>query len=176
MKKKCIKCLKLKEKSEFHIQNKKENIITNYCKSCKKEYDKEYRKSGKIQSLYKSKEYRDRKNEYQKIRINQDPRIGLLISAKARAKKNNLPFNLEINDIIIPEFCPLLEIPLERKSYTIERTGFLPNSPSMDKIIPELGYVKGNIMIISMKANAMKYNASLNELKTFAKNILNIFN
>jgi hypothetical protein len=39
------------------------------------------------------------------------------------------------------------------------------NSPSLDRIIPELGYVKGNIMVISHKANTIKSNANIEELE-----------
>ena len=45
------------------------------------------------------------------------------------------------------------------------------DSYSLDKIIPELGYVKGNVWIISNKANAIKSNASLEELKLLVKNL-----
>lgn len=64
---------------------------------------------------------------------------------------------------------------LERKEYGLGKS-FQPNSPSLDKIIPQLGYVKGNIIVMSMKANIMKANATKEELINFSKNILKIFN
>lgn len=39
------------------------------------------------------------------------------------------------------------------------------NSPSIDEIIPGKGYVRGNIMIISWKANRLKNNARLEDLE-----------
>jgi hypothetical protein len=87
-------------------------------------------------------------------------------SAKVRAKKNNLNFNIELEDIQIPEICPILNIPLFSN---ITKEGNVPqpsiNSPTLDKIIPELGYVKGNIRIISNKANRLKSNMTIKELK-----------
>lgn len=91
----------------------------------------------------------------------------LLIAAKARAEKQNVPFSLTIDDIIIPEKCPFLNINLKKS-----KGRFSDSSPSLDKIIPSLGYVSGNIQIISHKANVMKNGASLEELKIFSKNIL----
>lgn len=170
----CKKCGLNKDNSEFHKCSRNKDGLFNNCKSCKKEYDSLYRKSDKIQKLYKSKVYRNYKKEYQKFRFKTDPRLQLLISARHRAKKNNLPFNIELEDISIPEYCPILEIKLERKEYG-KNGSFQPSSPSLDKIVPELGYVKGNVIVISMKANAMKYNATKEELVNFSKNILKIF-
>jgi hypothetical protein len=45
-------------------------------------------------------------------------------------------------------------------------------SPSLDKIDPEKGYVKGNVMWMSQLANAMKNNATKEELKQFANWVL----
>lgn len=95
----------------------------------------------------------------------------ILSRTKKRAMQSNLPFNLTISDIIIPKICPILEIPLfigTKESYK--------NSPSIDKIIPELGYVQGNIKIISMLANMMKNSADVDLLTKFSKNILNYLN
>lgn len=84
----------------------------------------------------------------------------LLSNAKNRAKSKNLPFNLTLDDIIIPNECPLLNIPLQ------EGIGiYTDNSPTLDRIVPELGYVKGNIQVISMRANRIKDNASFEEFE-----------
>lgn len=170
----CIKCNLEKSLEDFHRTNRALNKLSSWCKQCKKEYDVIYRQSDKIQNLYHSQDYRDRKAEYRKYRDQVEPREQIINSLRSRSKQYNLPFNLEVKDIIIPEYCPLLEIKLERKPYG-KRGSFQANSPSVDKIIPELGYVKGNIMVMSMKANAMKYNASIEELKIFSKNVLKIF-
>lgn len=41
-------------------------------------------------------------------------RLKILKNAKQRAKSQGIPFNLTIDDIIIPEKCPLLGTPLTR--------------------------------------------------------------
>lgn len=171
---KCSKCKLIKEKKDFHLNKSSKTGYSQYCKICKKEYDSQYRQGDKIQNLYKSKTYRDRRKEYSKKRRSESNEKTMLLSAKARAKKMGLPFNLIESDIIIPEFCPLLGIKLERKEQS-DKSGFIYSSPSLDRIIPELGYVKGNIMVISMKANSMKYNASIEELIKFSHNILKLF-
>jgi hypothetical protein len=83
---------------------------------------------------------------------------------KSRAKRVGTPFELDVSDIHIPETCPILGIPLFRTPGT--RTD---NSPSLDRIDNNLGYVKGNVWVISTKANIMKSNASPDELKAFAR-------
>lgn len=81
--------------------------------------------------------------------------------AEHRAKKNGLDFNLTVDDIVIPDLCPILGVPL----IIGEGKGPKPFSPSLDKIDPEKGYVKGNVIIISMRANQIKSNASINEIE-----------
>lgn len=85
--------------------------------------------------------------------------------AKTRAKKAGIPFNIEISDIVIPEFCPVF--PEIKLCLTNENTWF--DSPSLDKLIPSLGYVKGNIRVISFKANAMKQDASWQEIQRLSE-------
>jgi hypothetical protein len=92
--------------------------------------------------------------------------------AKKRAKKKGLPFDIELDDIIIPDICPLLGIRLAKA----EGGAPAPHSPSLDRIIPELGYVRGNIQVLSYLANSMKQNATTEQLITFAHNILSLYN
>ena len=82
--------------------------------------------------------------------------------AKKRALNKELEFNIELRDIHIPKKCPILKVPL------ICSTRY---SPSIDRIYPDKGYVKGNIAVISTLANSMKANATPKELLIFAKNI-----
>lgn len=78
-------------------------------------------------------------------------------SVRNRAKRKSIPYNLTAADIlcVIPEdrLCPALGIPL------IWGGKLSRNSPSIDRITPSLGYVAGNIAIISHKANSMKQDA-----------------
>jgi hypothetical protein len=81
-------------------------------------------------------------------------------NAKGRARRAGLPFNLTRDDIKIPTHCPILGTELTQGAGRM-----LLTSPSLDKIIPEKGYIKGNIAIISMRANQLKSNATLAELE-----------
>jgi hypothetical protein len=84
----------------------------------------------------------------------------LLNNARTRARKKGLPFDLVVEDLAVPDVCPALGIPL------IKRVGrFHNNSPTLDRLIPELGYVKGNVRVVSYRANRIKYQASLEELE-----------
>ena len=88
----------------------------------------------------------------------------MLGRVKHRAKKRGLAFNLDVEDIKIPAHCPVLGIPL-RASDLISSD----NSPSLDRFDSSLGYVKGNVLVISKRANAIKSNATADELEIIAK-------
>jgi hypothetical protein len=90
----------------------------------------------------------------------------LLCSARVRAKKKNIPFDIDVSDIVVPTHCPVLGIPIfvtMRENQETKRN--LPNSPSLDRIQPKLGYVRGNVQVISWRANDLKKDATLEELK-----------
>lgn len=85
--------------------------------------------------------------------------------AKIRAKRKGLRFDITIHDIVIPETCPMLRIPL------IRATGKLnDNSPTLDRHEAEKGYVQGNVRVISYKANRAKNNLTLDEMKLMVEN------
>jgi hypothetical protein len=85
----------------------------------------------------------------------------LLKNARDRAEKKNLPFNLTEADIIIPDVCPVFGIPIKIGATLEERD----NSPSLDRIIPQLGYVRGNVKVISFKANSLKRDGSIEDFE-----------
>lgn len=116
--------------------------------------------------LWLRPECKDCSNEISKECAKNNPEKRLLVVAKARAKKNNIPFNIEQSDIIIPEFCPLLGIRLENCAGKLKRGEKIPDScPSLDRLVPNLGYTKGNVWVISLRANKLKNDASLEELE-----------
>jgi hypothetical protein len=81
-----------------------------------------------------------------------NPEAYICTRAKLRAKKFGLEFNLTKYDIKIPPVCPILNIPL-----VIEAgQGHLPGAPSLDRIDNSKGYIKGNVAVISHRANTLK--------------------
>lgn len=99
------------------------------------------------------------KEYYMKIRVTRFEYI-MWRSARGRAIKRNTPFSITPQDIldIWPKemICPVLGIELKH-NFTGDGKNS-PNSPSLDCIKPELGYVPGNIVIMSLKANLIKNN------------------
>lgn len=87
----------------------------------------------------------------------------LLDNAQHRAIRAGVPCTITADDVQIPAFCPVLDIPL-----TIAAKGFQPNSPSIDRIIPALGYVPGNVAVISNRANLLKRDGTLAEFEALA--------
>jgi hypothetical protein len=89
---------------------------------------------------------------------------------KFRTKKSNCirvgkEFSIDFGDIEFPTHCPILGIELD---YFTDK-GHKDNSPSFDRINPELDYVKGNVAIISMRANRIKNNGTAEEHEKIAK-------
>lgn len=148
-KKRCTICNKIKLRSEFYKNSKRYN--KGYCKECQRE-------------LRSTSEYRDKKNDNSREWHKKDPRRLLLYNARRRAKDYNIPFSLTLDDIVIPEKCPILGIPLYKTEG--KKT---ENSPSLDRVFPELGYIVGNVCVISSRANRMKNDATLEDIEKIAK-------
>jgi len=88
--------------------------------------------------------------------------------AKRRAKKKKLEFSIIREDLVVPEHCPIFNTPLvynRKKGKTFQ--GW--DSPTVDRIDNTKGYTKDNIAIISWRANSIKGNATLKELKSIVK-------
>jgi hypothetical protein len=86
--------------------------------------------------------------------------------AKQRSKKSGLDFDIDREYIreILTDTCPVLGLELKRGDGT-----FTDNSPSLDRIDSSKGYVKGNVKVISDRANRIKRDATLAELKSIVE-------
>lgn len=122
---------------------------------------REYRASKKHFVTHRRLELREVLNARRIAYDIRNPKRRILNSSRQVAKRKGLPFNLELTDIIIPERCPVLGIEIRSGKGTGSRSN---HSPSIDRIIPDLGYVKGNVTIISWRANRIKADASIDEL------------
>lgn len=101
---------------------------------------------------------RARQCKTKKDKARRDPQYAVFMSARRRAREQSIEFNLEVKDIVIPKRCPVLGVKLKIRSGNRNR------APTLDRIIPSLGYVKGNVAVISWRANRIKNDASLEEI------------
>ncbi len=88
----------------------------------------------------------------------------LLKSAKSRARARDREFKITAGDVSIPSVCPVLGIPLFPNK--IKRGD---NSPSIDRIKNSRGYVPGNVVVVSYRANRIKSDATAEELRKLAE-------
>ena len=107
-------------------------------------------------------------NGYAKQWRDKNPELVALKCARQRARNADVPFELTLETLPpVPEVCPVFGLPLQRQ---VGRRA--ANSPSLDRIIPDLGYVPGNVQWLSNRANEMKRDASPEELRQFAEWVL----
>lgn len=134
-----------------------EVVVTLLCKTCNKwQYYDEFSKhkdskGGRDTSQCKS----CKKSAWDWSKVSFEKRM--LNRTKARAKRKGLTFDLELSDIILPEYCPVFFIDFEY--------GHIDWTYSIDRIDNNKGYVKGNIQIVSNKANRLKGDASVEDIE-----------
>lgn len=85
----------------------------------------------------------------------------MLRAAKIRARAKGIPFSISRKDLNIPSHCPVLGVKLEIGGGRDE----VDNSPSIDRFDNSRGYTPDNVRIISYRANRLKSDATLQELK-----------
>ncbi len=90
----------------------------------------------------------------------------LWYGAKRRAQARGLDFTIQISDIQIPEFCPVLGIPIVIVSGVATQDG----APSLDRIDNSLGYTVENVRVISYRANAIKRDMTRFECELLLRN------
>ena len=105
---------------------------------------------------------------YKRYRLNPVPQ--LIYNFKKRAKVQNVPFDLKPQDIkdklnSSGKICPVLGIKMQISKFGSKNADF---APSIDRIDPKKGYVKGNMIVVSMRANRIKTDALPEEIKKVA--------
>jgi hypothetical protein len=143
----CVECKQLLSQKYFSYKVKEDPSqgIRFKCKSCS--------------AVRAAQAKEERQNNWK-----HDPARHMLNNSKQRAKVSGLKHTLTVDDIVIPDFCPVLGIKLEtgnRKSHY--------NAPSIDRIDNTKGYIKENIVVVSTRANLLKKDATINELIMLAK-------
>ena len=151
MNKVCRKCHVEKQIQEYSKAKQAKDGYLNICKQCFNIYRNNRRKNDIIRNKINI--------NYKRYRYN-NPAKMLFLAAKYRAKKQGIIIEINENDIIIPNICPVLNIPL-----FINNKKMGDNSPSIDRIDNQKGYIKNNIKIISWRANAIKGDATIEELE-----------
>lgn len=106
-----------------------------------------------------------------RVKTKQSSEQKMLQRARTRAKKNGIECSITLKDISIPEFCPVLGIKLVAH---FGSSGGRPESPALDRIDNSKGYVSGNVQVLSHRANQMKADANIEELKKFAAWVQNL--
>lgn len=180
-KKTCSSCNEVKPANEFGKNARYRDGYYGQCKKCDYRNKEEWRTDNrdrvnrnererkKVSPVAKDKQKRDKAKE--RAKKSEDHSYRLWCYARSRYNKYGVPFDIEPEDIVVPEFCPVLGVKLEKGEGTVQHC-----SPSLDRIIPALGYVKGNIVVVSHRANTMKNDATvaqLGMLYEFYKNLTN---
>ncbi len=168
--KRCNRCQVKKLPTEFGRKADQPDGLQRSCRPCLNEYsrlwarDNAERREEVVKTWRKNNPDKVRKATM-KWRANNHESM-LFYKAKHRAKKNGEPFALTKEDIVVPAVCPVLGIPLKRHVGGKGKTH--DDSPTLDKIVPALGYVKGNVAVISGRANRVKNDASAEEHRKIA--------
>lgn len=175
----CTQCQQLKLLSDFSRQSDGPYGRRCACKACRKSSDREYheRNTGR-RKIYRRGYYEQNKEKivarqrekykdcYQQQRSELQYILRALLSkAKKRAKKASLPFDLTLEwlETMVISHCPITLQPIDWLKEEVANGMPGPNSPSIDKNKPELGYVQTNCAIVSYRGNMIKSNGTIDE-------------
>lgn len=158
----CHKCKVEKAAEEFHAKKQAKRGYSYSCKACTAAYKLEY---------YKTYKTRQKMIMLERFGASPEGRMAFLITkSKERAKEAGLEHSIELADLTWNSTCPYLGIQLTHEL----GKGQLLSNASLDRIDSTKGYVPGNVQIISRMANTMKSSASMDQLLTFARSVIEI--
>jgi hypothetical protein len=147
----CSRCNTVKPISEYYKQSAGRDGYRAECKACTNE------------------------RKCREKRANPFP--ALLASVKFRAKKKRRGFDIDEDYLrsLDSDICPYLEMPIYWR-WGMGKRASCSDSKSIDRIDSAKGYVKGNLIICSDRANMILSNATVEEMETIARNFKRIFN
>lgn len=134
----CGGCRAFMPCARFSKNRRQKSGYQNYCKDC-------------MRAIYTRPENLERRRVWRLQR----PVQTLLIETRSRAKAVGVSFDLTEDDLAIPVVCPVVGCELRW-----DGNGRTDQSPSVDRIDPTKGYVRGNVAVISWLANRIKSNCS----------------
>jgi hypothetical protein len=162
------KCMNVYNAREFGMKHREENPNRyKVCKKCNQSLN-----LNKFSLIEKWNPNSDTKNTCKKCsaklneknRRDRDWKVDaarlLYSNIKSRCKRLGREFSIEIEDIIIPEKCPVFGFELKREN----RETWMC-APSVDRIDSSKGYIKGNVTVVSRRANILKRDATIGELE-----------
>lgn len=152
----CNSCQTEKLLSEFYPDKTHNDGYHSTCKVCNNAYSKAYRER-----------HREKMDAYKRRLKENNPIKYLLIQAKARCKHLGgiVPFAINPEDVTYVSHCPVLGVELAYASRQSKRGMVVDNAASLDRIIPAYGYVPGNVRIVSWRANRLKNDITLEEMR-----------
>ena len=84
---------------------------------------------------------------------------------KSSAKAHGVEWNIRFQEVEWNDYCPVLDIKLN----WFNEGRAKDNTPSFDRTDPDKGYVTGNVVIMSWKANRFKNNATKEDIKALSE-------
>jgi len=164
----CYTCNTSKDLEEFYNDKNRPDGKTTQCKSCMTEYRKSRKEISRLYMENRRNSFPEKVKEEKRVHWeNKNPIEKMLSHARRRAKNRGWEFTITEKDLVIPEFCPYLEVP-----FIVGKKNDYFQTHTIDRTDTTRGYVPGNVQVITMKANSMKNNATISELLLFAKNII----
>lgn len=156
----CACCKELKPYEAFHRDKNNPTGRATYCRKCCSEKSK-LRYVDRVAANKRNQVYYYGTSA---ISYRADPRKWLFNAAKKRAKKRGLEFSITLDDIVFPQTCPIFNTPLD--ILIQDRKASYLNAASLDRIDNSKGYIKGNVSVISRKANRVKSDLSVDQIKS----------
>lgn len=190
----CARCQQDKLQTDFYRNRSTSSGWQAYCKRCCNAYNAEWckrnpeaKKRFALTHYHKHKvrylaakhaqhlAHPELKHQHLAARRAKAPKLcwakNAILNARVRARRLGVPLDMTVEYLlsICPDVCPALGLALAYPNGTCgTKHGGSANSPTVDRIDNRRGYVVGNVAVISFRANAIKQDATADEISAVA--------